>query len=216
MKKVIVLLCFVLLLSNCGSVQGNRVNSPISNDDYTELTHNSPDEVLCETSSESIDDKDCSITSFQEISFQWILKEMEIAINIIHENLEKVEADIYNIPSEGTHIIGLFTDSDIVQIESYCYGSIGKLISKYYFSNEIVFIIEEMFIYEETINIDNEPRIIENNVTEYVIYNEMLYRIEREDELIICNADEYTTVIQLIDSYINELINIKYVLSNDN
>jgi len=211
MTKIKLAICLMLFLCSCTYPSENVISLPSMADNNVNSNTLLPESSNAEAKILEVPiippaENEHSDSSLIELTFANIENEVSLAVNMNYNGFKSIEGDLYDFASEGTHIIGIFDgNKNLVKLEACSYGSIGKSESIYYFIEEMIYIIETVFNYAESIYIENEPTIIEKIITEYAIVDKTMYMIEREKELLVPSNEKYEITIRFIDSCKTEL-----------
>lgn len=115
------------------------------------------------------------------------------------------QAELIDISSQGGMVIGYYEDGKLKYIESAIFGETGKILYDIYFiNNSLVYFIETDIKYDKTIY-DEDFKIMEKNVKEYIINNDTMYQYN--EKLILLDEG-------IKSKYVNTLNDFKKILLN--
>jgi hypothetical protein len=114
-------------------------------------------------------------------------------------------AELNDLSSQGGLLNGYYEDENLKYIESSIFGETGKILYDIYFiNNSLVYFVETHVKYDKTIY-DEDFKVLEQNVREYLIKNDKIYQYN-ETLTLLDNDDIY--------KYLKVLNDFKKILSN--
>ena len=152
----------------------------------------------------------CTDLSSSQLDFREAESIITAALSMNYSDTSTVEADIFGFATEGTRILGTFDKSgELVKLETWSYGSIGKNEKVYHFVDDSIYITETLYRYEVPISLEYDVIISETTHFEYVFTTEAMFTLDRVQKILLqMDNERYEFTVEFLGACREELSSV--------